>query len=375
MASLSQVQAGVIGCGKVSHIYLRAPEMFSNLHIVACADLDMERARAQAERYHIASAVSVEELLANSDIELVINLTIPKAHFEVGMAVIEAGKSLYNEKPLALNREQGRTLLEAARARGVRVGCAPDTFLGGGLQTCRKLIDEGAIGAPVAAHASMLSHGQENWHPDPEFFYQPGAGPLFDMGPYYLTALVNLIGPIRRVTGIAKTSFPERVITSEPKYGTRIVVNTPTHIVGAMEFAGGTVGMLVTSFDVWAHQLPYIEIYGTEGTLSVPNPNTFGGPVRLKRAGETDWIDIPLTHNEYVKNSRGIGAADMAYAMRAGRPHRASGELAYHVLDAMQAFLESAIEGKHIRLASTCERPDPLPPGTLDKAWNEGDCS
>jgi predicted dehydrogenase len=370
MTSISKMNVGVIGCGHISNIYLQAPRTFGILDIVACADLDMERARAQAERYNIPRAAPVEELLADREIELVINLTIPKAHAEVGMAVIQAGKALYNEKPLAINREQGRQLLRAAQAKGVRVGCAPDTFLGGGLQTCRQLIDEGAIGRPVAANAFIMSHGQEHWHPDPNFFYQPGAGPLFDMGPYYLTALVTLLGPIQRVTSSAKVTFPERIITSEPKYGTRITVNTPTHIAGVLDFANGAVGVLVTSFDVWSHQLPYIEIYGTEGTLSVPNPNTFGGLVRLRRAGESDWRDIPLTHG-YTQNSRGIGAADMAYAIRTEKPHRVSGELAYHILDTMQALLEASIEGRHILLTSTCSRPEPLPPGTLEMAWRD----
>ena len=370
MTSTPKIKVGVIGCGRISHIYLQAPQTFSILDIVNCTDLDMELARAQAERYHIPRVSSVEELLADPEIELVINLTIPRAHAEVGLAVIGAGKALYSEKPLATSREQGRQILEAAQAQEVRVGCAPDTFLGGGFQTCRQLIDEGAIGTPVAANAFMLSHGPENWHPNPDFYYQPGAGPLFDMGPYYLTALIALLGPIRRVTGTATATFPERMITSEPRHGTRITVNTPTHIVGVMDFASGATGVLETSFDVWSHQLPFIEIYGTEGTLSVPNPNTFGGPVRLRRADESDWREIPLTH-EYTKNSRGIGAADMAYALRSGQPHRANGELAYHVLDTMQAILEASIEGKHIIITSTCSRPEPLPPGTLEMAWGD----
>jgi predicted dehydrogenase len=287
------------------------------------------------------------------------------------MAVIEAGKSLYTEKPLSLNRQQGRQLLEAARKRGVHVGGAPDTFLGAGLQTCRQLIDEGAIGTPVAANAFMMNHGAEHWHPDPDFFYQPGAGPLFDMGPYYLTALVTLLGPIRRVTGSAKTTFSERRVTSEAKYGTKISVNTATHIAGVMDFAGGASAVLVTSFDVWAHRMPFIEIYGTEGTLSLPDPNTFGGPVRLLRAGETEWREISLTH-PYTTNSRGLGTADMAYGLRTGLPYRASGELIYHILDTMQSILESSTEGRHIELTSTCERPKPLPPGkTLALAWND----
>lgn len=370
MTLIQKMNIGVIGCGKISSIYLQTLQTFDILNIIACADLDMQRARTQAERFHIPRVLRVEELLADSEIELVVNLTIPRAHAEVGMAASSAGKALYNEKPLALTREQGHQLLEAAHAQGIRVGCAPDTFLGSGLQTCRELIDKGVIGTPIAANAFMLSHGAENWHPDPDFYYQPGGGPLFDMGPYYLTALITLLGPIRRVTGTAKVTFPERIITSEPKYGTKITVNTPTHIAGVMDFVCGAVGVLVTSFDVWSHKLPYLEIYGTEGTLSVPNPNIFGGPVHLRLAGESDWRDIPLTH-EYTTNSRGIGVADMVYALRLGRLHRASGELAYHVLDTMQAILEASSEGKHIVLNSTCSRPEPLPPGTLEMAWGD----
>jgi predicted dehydrogenase len=370
MSSVSKMRVGVIGCGKISSIYLQAPRTFDILDIIACSDLDMERARAQADRYGIADALTVDELLAHPQIELVINLTIPRAHFEVSMAVIEAGKSLYTEKPLALNREQGRQLLEAARRQGVYVGGAPDTFLGAGLQTCRQLIDEGAIGTPVAASAFMMNHGAEHWHPDPEFFYQPGAGPLFDMGPYYITALVTMLGPIRRVTGSAKTTFAERTVTSEPKYGTKITVNTSTHIAGILDFACGATGVLVTSFDIWAHRLPFIEIYGSEGTLSLPDPNTFAGPVRLRRAGETEWNEIPLTH-PYATNSRGLGTADMAYGLRTGLPYRANGELTYHVLDTMQAIMEAATEGRHIELGSTCERPVALPPEkTLEMAWH-----
>ena len=370
MSSVSKMHVGVIGCGKISSIYLQAPRTFDILDIIACSDLDMERARAQADRYAIPNALTVGELLAQPEIELVINLTIPQAHFEVGMGVIEAGKSLYTEKPLALNREQGRQLLEAARRQGVQVGGAPDTFLGAGLQTCRQLLDEGAIGTPVAANAFMMNHGAEHWHPDPDFFYQPGAGPLFDMGPYYLTALVTLLGPIRRVTGSAKTTFAERTVTSEAKYGTKISVNTPTHIAGVLDFASGATGVLVTSFDVWGHKLPFIEIYGTEGTLILPDPNTFNGLVRLRRAGEIEWQEMPLTH-PYTTNSRGLGTADMAYGLRANLPYRANGKLTYHILDTMQSIMEASTEGRHIELTSTCERPAPLPPEkTLEMAWD-----
>jgi predicted dehydrogenase len=260
-------------------------------------------------------------------------------------------------------------LIETARRKGVRIGCAPDTFLGGGLQTCRQLIDEGAIGQPVAATAFMMSPGHERWHPEPDFFYQPGGGPMFDMGPYYLTALASMLGPVRRVTGSARITSPERTITSQPRYGQKITVRVPTHVAGILDFASGVVGTIITSFDVWAAQLPRIEIYGTEGTLSVPDPNTFGGPVSIWRAGVKEWSDVPLTHG-YIENSRGLGVADMAQALRSGRPHRANGDLAYHVLDIMEAFHDASREGRHIDLASSCDRPAPLPvglrPGLLD---------
>jgi len=365
---VSPVRVGIVGCGNISGIYFEAGQKFEILTIVACADLDVERARATGARYGVP-ACPVAELLADPTIDIVIDLTIPGAHYEVGLAVLHAGRSLYNEKPLAIERPDGARLLAEAAARGLRVGCAPDTFLGGGLQTCRALINDGAIGAPVAATAFMLNHGPESWHPDPAFYYRSGGGPLFDMGPYYLTALVALLGPVRRVAGSTRTTFPERMVGSGPKAGDRIRVEIPTHLAGTLDFADGTVATLVTSFDVWAAEVPRIEIYGTEGTLSLPDPNTFGGPVRLRRMGDDAWRDVPLTHG-YTRNSRGLGVADMAYALRSGRPHRASGELAYHVLDLMHAIVDSSREGRHVDIASACQRPAALPvglnEGTLD---------
>jgi predicted dehydrogenase len=355
---------GIIGCGNISDIYLQADNKFKILEIVACADLMPERAQAKAAKYNIPTACSPEELLADPDIEIVVNLTIPQAHAEVALAAVEAGKSVYNEKPLAINLKDGGLLLQAAKARGVRVGGAPDTFLGGGLQTCRKLIDEGQIGRPVAATAFMMSPGHEHWHPDPGFFYQIGGGPMFDMGPYYLTALVSMLGPVRRVTGSAQISYPERTITSQPKSGQKITVEVPTHVVGVLDFAGGAVGTIITSFDVWAAQLPRLEIYGTEGTLSLPDPNTFGGPVLLHRAGSDTWTEVPLTHN-HTENSRGLGVADLAYAIQENRPHRANGEMAYHVLEIMHAIHTASQQGQHLELTSRCQRPTLLTPGEL----------
>ncbi|MCC6445275.1 MAG: Gfo/Idh/MocA family oxidoreductase, partial [Armatimonadetes bacterium] len=340
-----KTKIGIVGCGNISGIYFQVCKTFEVLEIAACADLDIGRARAKAEQYGVPKACTVEDLLADPEIKIVVNLTIPKAHASVALAALEAGKSVHNEKPLTITREEGRRLLDLAAAKGLRVGGAPDTFLGAGLQTCRKLIDDGAIGEPVAATAFMMGHGHESWHPDPEFYYQTGGGPMFDMGPYYLTALVSLLGPVSRVTGSARITFPKRTITSQPKSGQKIQVEVPTHIAGVMDFAGGAVGTIITSFDVWAASVPCIEIYGSAGTLAVPDPNGFGGPVRLRRPDDKEWQETPLTHR-YGGQSRGIGVADMAYALRSGRPHRASGELAYHVLDTMHAFHDASREGR-----------------------------
>jgi predicted dehydrogenase len=358
--TLQPVKTAVVGCGNISSIYLQNGPTWELLDIVACADLDHQRAESQAAKFNIPRAMAVEEVLTDPDIELIINLTIPAAHGTVGLAALRAGKSVYNEKPLAISREDGKLMLEEAQARGLRVGCAPDTFLGGGLQTCRKLIDEGAIGQPVAVIAAMLGRGPEHWHPDPEFLYKVGAGPLFDMGPYYLTALIAMFGPIKRVTSSARITYPERPILSEPKRGTIIKVETPTHIASVLDFTSGPVATLVTSFDIGDSYPPSIKIYGSEGSLSVPDPNTFGGPVRLQRAGEEEWRDVMLTHG-YTENSRGIGVADMAYAIRTAQPHRANGDMALHVLDAMYAALEASEAGRHIELTTVCDRPAALP--------------
>lgn len=364
---MEPVKVGIIGSGNISEQYLKASRTFPILDVVAIADLVRSRAEARAEAFGLR-AYSPEEMLADPEIEIVINLTIPAAHALVNLTIIEAGKHVYGEKPLAITRAEGQQTLAAARERGVLVGCAPDTFLGGGLQTCRKLIDDGWIGEPVAATAFMTSRGPEAWHPDPGFFYQVGAGPMFDMGPYYLTALVHLLGPVRRVTGATRRSFTERVATSEARYGERIPVATATHVAGLLDFESGPIATLVMSFDVWHSTLPRIEIYGSEGTLNVPDPNIFPGPVRLRRGGAEEWSDIPLTH--YAPTGRSIGVADLAYAVRSGRKPRASGELAYHVLDLMHAFEDASQSGRHVEVESRCERPAPLPldllPGQLD---------
>ena len=360
---VAKVKVGFIGVGNIFPQYIKGCRAFEILDVVAVADMDLARAQARAAEYDIPKACSVDELLADPSIEIVVNLTVPQAHAEVSQTILNAGKHVHVEKPLGLNREQGSKVLGLAQQKGLLVGCAPDTFLGGGIQTARKLIDDGAIGRPVSAVAFMCSHGPESWHPNPEFYYKAGGGPMFDMGPYYLTALINLLGPVKRVTGSAQTSFSERVATSKEKYGLKISVDVPTHVVGVMDFQVGAVGTIITSFDTWGHHLPLIEVFGSEGSLSVPDPNMFGGDVMLRRWDEKEWAKVPHTHSDNV--GRGIGVADLAYAVRSGRPHRASGELAFHVLDLMQSFHEASAEGHHIQIQSTVTQPAALPTGLV----------
>jgi predicted dehydrogenase len=364
---MSKVKIGIVGCGNISGIYFKnCTQAFDILEVAACADIIPERARAAAAEYGIKKACTVEELLSDPEIRIIVNLTIPKAHASIAMAALEAGKNVHGEKPLAITRDDGKKIIETAKSKGLLVGSAPDTFLGGGIQTCLKLINDGWIGEPIAASAFMTCHGHESWHPDPEFYYKIGGGPMFDMGPYYLTALIALMGPVKRVTGSARITFPERKITSAPKYGTKIKVDVPTHVAGVLDFESGAVGTILTSFDVWSAQLPRIEIYGTAGTLSVPDPNGFGGPVLVMRQGSSGFSEIPLTHG-FAENSRGIGVADMAHAIVSGRPHRANGDLAYHVLDIMYGFHDASSSGCHYTTKSTCKRPEQFPLGLLGK--------
>ncbi|TVY01210.1 Gfo/Idh/MocA family protein [Cohnella terricola] len=362
---MEKIKVGIIGTGNISGIYFQNGKRFESMEVVACADLDVERAKEKAAEHGIRGC-SVEELLADPDIQMVINLTIPVAHASVCLKVLEAGKHVYVEKPLAVTREEGLQVLELAKRKGLLVGSAPDTFLGGGIQTSIKLLEDGWIGTPIGATAFMMSGGHESWHPSPEFYYQKGGGPMFDMGPYYLTALIALLGPISRVTGSARASFSERTITSQPKFGQKVKVETPTHVAGIMEFASGPIGTLLTSFDVkGGSTLPRIEVYGSEGTLLVPDPNNFGGQISICRAGSKEWSTLPLTHGK-AENARGVGAADMARAILTGRKHRANGELAFHVLETMHGFHDAAEQGAHYVMKSTCERPAPLPLGLAE---------
>lgn len=355
------LNVGVVGCGNISGAYFAATRQFPVLNITACADLDRSAAERAASQWGVA-ALTVDELLARDDLDMVINLTVPHAHASVTLRALGAGKHVYLEKPLALNRTEGQRMLAAAEAGNLRVGCAPDTFLGAGLQTCQRLVEDGAIGRVVAGTAFMMGPGHESWHPNPDFYYRRGGGPLFDMGPYYLTALVQLLGPVRRVNATAATTFSTRTIGSEPRRGERIPVEVPTHVSGTLEFVGGALITLVMSFDVQAHTNHPLELHGERGSLQVPDPNTFGGPVRVRLGGADTWAEQPLV-NGYTDNVRGIGAADLAEAVLTGRPGRAHSSLAYHVLDTMQALLEAAETGRSQDIESRCERPEPLPLG------------
>jgi predicted dehydrogenase len=365
---MNKVKVGVIGCGNISGIYFEnLTKTFVNIDVYACADLIEERAKEASEKYSIPNIFSTEELLECEDIQIVLNLTIPKLHFDVCKQVLLAGKHVYVEKPLSLTMEQGNELLALANEKNLMIGCAPDTFLGAGLQTCRKLIDDGFIGEPIAATAFMVCHGHESWHPDPEFYYDFGGGPMFDMGPYYLTALISLLGEAKTVCGMTKISFPLRTITSDKKFGETINVKIPTHVAGTIEFKNGVIANMITSFDIWDSTLPRIEIYGSMGTLIIPDPNTFGGPVLLKTAHGNEFTEIPLTHI-YAENSRGIGVADMARCIETGDKPRASGELANHVLEIMHSFHISSDTKKYIDLSTSCQQPKPLVMG-LNKGF------
>lgn len=359
---MDKIKAGIIGTGNISGIYFENGSKFDAMEIVACADLDVDRAKAKGEQYGVRG-YSVDEMLADPDVDMIINLTIPQAHASVNLRALEAGKHAYVEKPFAVTREEAKEVLELAARKGLYVGSAPDTFLGGGIQTCVKLIDDGWIGTPIGATAFMVGGGHESWHPSPEFYYQKGGGPMFDMGPYYLTALVAMLGPMTRVTGSARISYPERTITSQPKFGQKVQVEVPTHIAGVMDFASGAIGTILTSFDAkGGSRLPCIEVYGSGGTMVVPDPNAFGGEILISRAGTREWKSVPLTHG-YTENARGVGAADMAKAIQTGRKHRANGDLAYHVLEAMHGFHDASEQGVHYMMKSSCERPQPLPLG------------
>ena len=376
---MEPMTVGIIGCGTISDAYLKGAARSQLIRVKSCADLKAEAAQAKASAYGIA-AVPVDALLADPDIEIVINLTVPLAHGPVSRQIITAGKHVYSEKPLAARFSEGQALMLAAAGCGVRVGCAPDTFLGAAHQACRRAIDAGRIGRPIAGAAAVLSHGIEHWHPNPEFFFKRGGGPIHDIGPYYVTQLVNLLGPVSRVTAQASTGSPTRTVTSEPRRGQLIEVEVPTTVNGVLSFAGGANVALSASWDVWKHRRLPFEIYGTEGNMVVPDPNFFGGAPEISER-DSDWQELDISAHPFrtanrtlrsgaqVADYRIVGLLDMAAALRQGRAHRANGELALHVLEVLDAFERSSVEGRHVMIETPCERPEPLPLGIGDEVF------
>jgi predicted dehydrogenase len=364
--STQKVGIGIIGCGNIANAYFKGAELFEVLDVVACADLKMDLATAKAEE-HGCAAQSVDALLENPDVQLVINLTIPSAHAAVSLAALEHGKHVHSEKPLSVTLEDAGKILKAAEEKGLLVGCAPDTFMGGGYQTCRKLIDDGWLGRIVSGSAHLMSRGPESWHPNPDFFYKTGAGPMFDMGPYYITALIHLLGPVKRVSAMTSMAFEERLATCKEQFGKRIKVEVPTHYAGTLEFHSGAVISMTISFDVYKHTHGPIEIYGTGGSLKAPDPNTFGGPIELWTPATKEWTAQSFSH-PYLMNSRSIGAADLAYSILSGgkRKHRASGQLAYHALEVMHAFQKSSESGACVNIISRPAQPEALPLGLVE---------
>lgn len=348
---MEKVKIGILGLGAISGIYLKnLSSVFRNVEILGIYDLIEEKAEKVQEEYHISKVYkNMEEMLDDPEIEIVLNLTRPLEHYHVTKSALLAGKHVYSEKPLATTFEEGKELVALAKERNLLLGGAPDTFLGAGIQTCKKIIDSGFIGRPIGAAAFMICHGHESWHPAPEFYYQTGGGPMMDMGPYYLTALVNLMGSVKGLTGIAKKNFEHRVITSEPLYGKTIDVEVPTHYNGILDFESGATATVTTTFDVYYTQQARFEIYGTEGTLIVPDPNTFGGPVKLLSGKENEYRDMPLLF-DYSENSRGLGLSNMADALRGLDGFRANGDQMLHVLEIMTGFEKSSSTGCYLEM-------------------------
>lgn len=355
------LNVGIIGCGAIVARYLETFPQLESVNLVAVADLDPSRAQAVADSQPGVRALSVDELLADGEVDTVLNLTIPAAHAEVALRAIAAGKHVYGEKPLAATTAEARQVVEAARAAGVRVGCAPDTVLGTGIQTARKAIDDGLIGAPISATATMVTPGHERWHPNPDFYYVPGGGPLLDMGPYYVTALVTLLGPVVSVIGAASHTRTSRTIGSGPRAGEVVPVTTDTHVTGVLVHESGALSTLVMSFDAVQTGSPNIEIHGEKASLIVPDPNVFDGDVEICTLAERDagWKVLPVSAG-YRDSGRGYGVADMAETP-AGELHRANGDLAYHVLDVMESLLKSADTGTAVTIGSRADRPSAVP--------------
>lgn len=381
---------GLLGCGDISDIYFQTCDKFEIIRIQACASRDVEKAKRKAAAYHIPKACTIDELIHDPEIDIILNLTIPEVHAKFTLAALEAGKHVYSEKPLAANLDDAQEIMNLAKEKGLRVGCAPDTFLGARLQTCREVLEQGIIGDPIGASAFIIYPGPEWFHPNPDFLFQEGGGPLLDIGPYYITALISLFGPITSCCGLTRMTYAERTV---PADGRKIKVEVPTHVTANLQFQNDAIATVVTSFDVSDSELPRIEIYGTKGTLLIQDvdpfdgPNIFGGQLyirtkdqsrwlsypRSEKSVDTDWDKVPITHG-YYENYRGLGMADMAYAIRDNRPERASSEMAYHSLETMLGILHSSSKGEFYTLESTCEKPSPLPDNFPLSEGNDSYC-
>lgn len=372
---------GIVGCGNISTAYLRLAPLFRGIEVRAVADRDAAAAQRQADAFGVR-ALSVDDLFGSPDVDIVLNLTIPEAHVPVTLAALAAGKHVYSEKPLALSLADGLAIRSEATARGLSVGCAPDTFLGGAHQLARRLIDDGKVGTVTAGSAHVMNHGMEHWHPNPDFFFRPGAGPMLDLGPYYIANLVNLIGPVRRVAALTSSATPTRTIASEPRRGEVIPVLTPTNIHALLAFESGATVTVSTSWDIWAHRHGNMELYGTEGTLFVPDPNWFGGKLEIAGRDGVAAPAAPWDHpfgvpndqraNGNFANYRCAGLADMALALLDGRDARCSLDRALHGVDVMTAILASGETGAFVDLTTTCTRADPLGPEEAAGMMAEG---
>ena len=381
---MGKLGVGIVGCGNISTIYMHNLPKFRDLKLVACADVRPEAAQAQAAQFGI-EALSIEALLARPDIQIIVNLTTPSAHYGVSHAALSAGKHVFGEKPITVEANDAATLVAEASRRDLKLGCAPDTFLGGGGRTAREFIDTGRIGKVLYGTCFLMSHGMEHWHPDPTFFFKPGGGPILDMGPYYLAALINLLGPVASVQGRASAGFATRLVTSKGSMnGKTIAVETPTTVMSLLHFESGADIIFAMSWDVWKHGHPPIELYGTEGSLRVPDPNFFGGAVQYTEKGG-DWIPVPADDRPFGKpnwrspnwadhmpsqaNYRCLGIAELASAVLRGTPHRSSGALASHASEVMHAILKAGVEGGEIAVRSRVERPAPLTDVDATALW------
>jgi predicted dehydrogenase len=364
-----ELGVGIIGCGNISTTYFSLSPLFKGLKVLACADINMNAAELRAQEYGV-KAQTIDELLANDELDVIVNLTIPDAHFPVSKRILEAGKHVYSEKPLVLSLEQGEELRRIAKEKGLAVGCAPDTFLGGAHQLARKFIDDGGVGRITSGACYVMSPGMEMWHPNPDFFFLPGGGPILDLGPYYIANLINLIGPVKRVGAMTSMASETRTITSQPRNGETIPVKTPTTIQALLEFVSGATVTLTASWDVWSHRHANMELYGTEGSIYVPDPNFFGGNVEAsgkdKDIKALEAWDHPFgkfnqeSPNGPRANYRTAGLADMAMSLIDGRDARCSLDRTLHGVDVMTSILKSGAENRFIELTTTCTQPAAL---------------